>query len=323
MDAVTKSKQDFQTVAVLAGGIGTERDVSLMSGQTVYRALQKTGLDVVFFDITPDDMSILDDDSIDIFFPILHGQFGEDGKLQAVLEERGLCFTGSGSASSRLAIDKAASKTAFTRAGVEVPKSYAVFDRSFEDKKLNGLPEEAMKYVVKPIRHGSSVGVQIADSRTEAIQAAKDCYSRYRECMIEAFISGREITVGVVDDRTLPIVEIRSQQAFYNYEAKYVSDATRYLFDTIEDSALIQRIQEQALACFQSLECRHWGRIDFIVADDAIPYVLEANTLPGFTSHSLIPMAAARAGISADQLCLKICEAAWRDRKPKTHSVET
>lgn len=316
---MSQNKEKFEKVAVLTGGIGTEREISLLSGQNVYQALQKTGLEVLFFDITPGSMSILDDSSIDIFFPILHGQFGEDGRLQAVLEQRNLCFTGSGSAASRLAMDKVMSKTCFAQAGVAVPKCFASFDQTMDEKQLeNRLPRKDAKYVIKPIRHGSSVGVQIVDTRQKAISAAKECFNQYQECMIEEYIPGREITVAVLNGQALPILEIRSKQTFYDYQAKYISDNTEYLFDTITDAGLTKKIQQQALACFESLQCRHWGRIDFILGRDGIPYVLEVNTLPGFTSHSLVPMAAAKVGISADQLCLKILQAAWQDYPAKT-----
>lgn len=315
-----KNRTDtFQKVAVLTGGIGTERQVSLMSGQNVYQALQKTGLDVVFFDITPDNMSILDDESIDIFFLILHGQFGEDGRLQAVLEQRNLCFTGSGSKASQLAMDKVISKKLFARAGVAVPKCYASFDQSMDERPLkNSLPKNDVKLVVKPIRHGSSVGVQITDTRQKAISAAKECFETYRECMIEEYIPGREITVGIVDEATLPILEILPKQDFYDYHAKYVSDQTEYVFDTIEDKGLTEKIRRQSRACFDSLGCRHWGRVDFIVSQEGIPYALEVNTLPGFTGHSLLPMAAARVGLGADQVCLRILQAAWREFHTKS-----
>jgi D-alanine-D-alanine ligase len=316
---MVKKKTTFEKVAVLTGGIGTEREISLLSGQNVFQALQKTGLEVVFFDITPENMSILDDESVDIFFLILHGQFGEDGRLQAELEKRNLCFTGSGSKASRLAMDKVAGKKVFAKAGVAVPTCYASFDQTLDELQLNRcLPESDGKWIVKPIRHGSSVGVQITDSREKTISAARQCFAKYHECMIEEFIPGREFTVGILNQEALPILEIRSQEEFYDYHAKYVSDKTQYLFDTLEDEDLVKKIQQQAQACFRALGCRHWGRVDFIVNPDGIPYALEVNTLPGFTSHSLLPMAAARTGLSADRLCLKILQAAWLDFLPKT-----
>lgn len=308
------NSKTFQKVAVLTGGIGTEREVSLMSGQNVYEALQKTALDIVFFDISPDNMSVLDDESIDIFFPILHGQFGEDGSLQALLEERHLCFTGSGAASSRKAIDKIISKQLFKQAGCPVPHCFFSCDSSLDEVLLKkSLPEKDSRLVIKPIRHGSSIGVQMA-SGPEAFGAAVECFRQYGECMVEEFIPGREVTVGIVNGQALPLIEIRSKKDFYDYQAKYESDVTEYLFDTIDDPQLVKKIQQDAVTCFYALQCRHLGRVDFIIGENGTGYVLEINTLPGFTSHSLLPKAAARVGISADQLCLKILQAAWQDK---------
>lgn len=300
-------------IAVLAGGIGSERPVSLMSGQNVYQALQKAGFETVFFDITPENMSILDDSSIDVFFPILHGRFGEDGQLQKILEEKNRCFTGSGSESSRKSFDKLLSKQAFFHAHLPIARHLIVHADDTEAALMPLLEKLAPKFVVKPVRQGSSVGVTITDNVQTAAAAAIACFAQYGDCMVEEFITGQEITVGVLNGAALPIIEIRSKTAFYDYQAKYESDATEYLFDTIEDSELVKEIQQDALACFKELACRHWGRVDFILTKVGIPYILEINTLPGFTSHSLIPMAAKKAGIDASQLCKQIVEAAWNE----------
>ncbi|MCI0499025.1 MAG: D-alanine--D-alanine ligase [Planctomycetales bacterium] len=300
-------------IAVLAGGIGSERAISLLSGQTVYQALQEAGVAAVLADITPEDMSILDDGSIDVFFPILHGQFGEDGQLQQILEERRLRFTGSGSESSRKAFDKLLSKQVFFQAGLPVAKHIIVHsgDTVLDLKRL--LQKLASKFVVKPLRQGSSVGITITDSVETAAVKALDCFRQYGDCMVEEFIAGREITVGILNGTALPLIEIRSKAAFYDYQAKYESDDTEYLFDTVGDAALVNRTQQLAVACFNELGCRHLSRVDFILTDDGRPVILEINTLPGFTSHSLLPMAAARAGIAKPQLCRQIVEAVWNE----------
>ena len=166
------------------------------------------------------------------------------------------------------------------------------------------------RYVVKPINEGSSVGVEIIEGVQEAVKAAQRCVEKFGECMIEKFIAGREITVGVLKGKALPIIEIRSKEKFYDYKAKYLDDATEYLFDTVKDEELIERIGRDAVKCFESLGCRHYGRVDMILTDDGKPYILEINTLPGFTSHSLLPMAAKKAGIEVEKLCMEIVEAA-------------
>ena len=303
-------------VAVLAGGIGSERPVSLLSGQTIYASLQEAGIEAVISDITPTNTRILDDKTIDVFFLALHGQFGEDGGVQTLLEQRHLAFTGSGAEASRQAFDKIASKEAFVKAGANVAQQIIVGPQDTEQTLLKKLAAFSGRVVVKPARQGSSVGVEIVNTAEAAATKAVQCFKTFGDCMIEAFIKGREITVGIVNGTALPIIEIRSKAVFYDYNAKYLADTTEYLFDTITDAALVKRIQQTAMDCFGVLNCRHLSRVDLILTDDGVPYVLEINTLPGFTSHSLLPMAARKAGIPTPELCRQIVEAAWNDRTP-------
>ena len=300
-------------IAVLAGGVGSERAISLMSGENVYKALQMAGFETVYFDISPSDLSMLNDPSIDVFFPILHGHFGEDGELQAILEEKKRCFTGSGSESSRNSFNKLLGKQAFFHANLPIAKHLIIDAADTVETVIPMLGRLAGKFVVKPINQGSSVGVTITDDIQMAALKAVACFAEFGNCMVEEFIAGREITVGIVNETALPIVEIQSKADFYDYRAKYEADDTAYLFDTIDDADLVREIQRDALVSFRELGCRHWGRVDFILNPLGIPYILEINTLPGFTSHSLIPMAAAKAGIDAPQLCRQIVEAAWSD----------
>jgi D-alanine-D-alanine ligase len=179
-----------------------------------------------------------------------------------------------------------------------------------------GLLEEqlrdfAHKYVIKPVRQGSSVGVSIVSTPHEAVVTARKTLSKYGDCMIEEFVPGMEVTVGILHGRPLPIIEVRTQGSFYDYHAKYVDEKTEYLFDTITDTAMAANISRAAVECFNALGCRHFARIDFILSDEKIAYVLEANTIPGFTSHSLLPKAAAKAGLSMSDLCAEIVEAAY------------
>jgi D-alanine-D-alanine ligase len=312
--AVSDSHINRLKVAVLSGGIGSERQVSLLSGQTIHASLQEAGIKTVLSDITPDDTRILDDTTIDVFFLALHGQFGEDGGIQTLLEQRKLAFTGSGAEASRIAFDKVESKIAFASAGITVPKQIIVTPQDTEQTLLKKLAAFSGRIVIKPARQGSSVGVEIIDNNNTAAAKALHCFKTFGDCMIEEFIKGREITVGIVNGSALPIIEIRSKAAFYDYHAKYIADTTEYLFDTITDTAMVKRIQQTALDCFAALNCRHLSRVDLILTDDGIPYVLEINTLPGFTSHSLLPMAARKAGIPTPELCRRMVETAWNDR---------
>jgi D-alanine-D-alanine ligase len=297
-------------IAVLSGGIGSEREISFQSGRCVAEALKQGDFDVVTSDIRPDYLDILDDESIDVFFPALHGEFGEDGQLQRILEDRSLLFAGSGSASSELAFDKIASKKLFEEVGITTP-AVIEFDSKIDIKSLEEqLDNFTGGYVVKPVKQGSSVGIGILSNAKEAISKAQKTISEFGDCMIEEFIPGREITVGILNGQALPIIEVCPKSGFYDYDAKYIDDETEYLFDTITDPEVVAGVNKSAIDCFDMLDCRHFARVDFILKDDGIAYVLEINTIPGFTSHSLLPKAAARAGFPMSDLCSKIVQAA-------------
>ena len=293
------------------GGIGSERDISIQSGTCVAEALREAGFEVVTADVRPDNLDILEDNSIDVFFPALHGEFGEDGQLQQILEDKSLLYTGSGPTASKLAFDKMASKKLFAEAGVAIPAAIEFSDETDIEQLEKRLQYLADEYVVKPIRQGSSVGVRIIANRQEAIEAAQETFDEFGDCMIEKFIPDKEITVSVLEDGALPIVEIRSQTGFYDYKAKYIDEQTEYLFDTIRDPALTAQIEQAAMDCFYVLGCRHFARVDFMLSDEGNAYALEVNTIPGFTTHSLLPKAAAKAGLTMSNLCSKIVEAAY------------
>ncbi|MHC4130998.1 MAG: D-alanine--D-alanine ligase family protein [Planctomycetota bacterium] len=310
----SKSKSQLK-VSVLAGGVGEERQVSLKSGECIWQALSNEGVNTTMADIVPDNLTALNEDGTDVFFLALHGKFGEDGQLQAIMEERNLIYTGSGPDASKLAFDKMASKAMFTAANASTPKALA-FNPKFSceefKKQLNWGSD---KFVIKPIRQGSSVGVSIVDGIDAAFETADKTYQQFGDCMIEQHISGREITVGILCGQALPIIEIRPREDFYNFHSKYVDEQTDYLFDTITDTSLVSRIKQAGVDCFQAVGCRDFGRVDFILGDDGKAYALEINTIPGFTTHSLLPKAAAKKGLSMGQLCVKIIEAAIENKR--------
>jgi len=292
------------------GGVGEERDISIRSGNCVAGALKQSGFSVVTSDVGPDNLDILEDGSIDVFFIALHGRFGEDGQLQQILEDRALVYTGSGPEASRLAFDKLAGKKRFIEAGIDTPAAIE-FNPDIDVVRFeNQLRRLADRFVIKPLRQGSTIGISIADDPGAAIEAARKCSSEFGDCMIEQFIPGRDITVGILCDEALPIIEVRSKNGFYDYHAKYIDEETQFLFDTIDQPSLTAGIDAAALDSFNVLGCRHFGRVDFILGDDGIAYVLEVNTIPGLTTHSLLPKAAAKAGLSMNDLCIKIIEAA-------------
>lgn len=294
-------------VAVLMGAVGQERQISLQSGKCIADALRKTKLlEVIEQDFQPDRPEILDNKSIDVFFLAFHGEFGEGGQMQEICEKKKLIFTGCDSKASRLGFDKIACKKVLKRA--KLPTANAVEIRNPEqlnaiDAKLGKM---GPKFVIKPIRQGSSVGIEIVENVQNAKIAAEKCVRQFGDCMVEKFITGREFTVGILENTALPVIEIVTSRQFYDYDAKYNDDKTQFLFDTIDDRQTLRKINDVALKSFNALGCRDFSRVDIILSGDGIPYVIEINTIPGFTSHSLLPKAAAKAGIDMGQLCLRI-----------------
>ena len=300
-------------ITVLAGGPGAEREVSLNSGRAVYEALIRLGHHVALCDINPDDLSALDR-PVDIFFIALHGEFGEDGELQAELDARGLPYCGSGAAASRMAMDKATAKRRFQRHGIPTP-AYEIVDR----RNLAGMSSRfATPAVLKPVAAGSSVDTRIIRSPDDLQANAAELVERYGQALVERYIAGPELTVGILGEEALPVCEIRTDREFYDYEAKYLDDDTRYLFDLDLPPALLKRVQVLSLGAHDALGCSVFSRVDWMVDSETLdPFVLEINTIPGFTSHSLLPKAAARIGISFDHLCQRIVELSLAKMRPE------
>ena len=293
-------------ITVLLGGPSEEREVSLNSGRAVASALRRCGHRVTTGDISPDDLSVLGR-SADLIFIALHGAFGEDGQLQAVLEERRIPYVGSNAAASHLAIDKAASKRRFTDCVIPTP-AYKVVHAAQINQAVNcwKLPT-----VIKPVDQGSSVDTMIARDAFGFQSALERVVRKYGRCLIEEYIKGPELTVGILGEDALPVCEIRTPREFYDYKAKYIENTTEYLFDLDLPEALLNEVQRLSLEAHRALGCTDFSRVDWMV-DEASgrPYVLEVNTIPGFTDHSLLPKAAERVGISFDQLCQRIIEMA-------------
>lgn len=293
-------------ITVLAGGPSDEREVSQASGRSVAAALVESGHRVSMGDISPDDLSALDR-TADVVFIALHGAFGEDGVLQSELERRGIAFTGTGSAGSALAMDKVKAKARFVQEKLPTPR----FDVVTAPRIAESLERWRLPVVVKPVTSGSSVNVFLAREPGEFRKALGKVIQKSGRALVEELVEGLELTVGILDNRALPVIEIRTPRMFYDYEAKYIDDRTQYLFDIDLPPELLSRIQEQSVAAAKALGCRDFCRVDWMV--DRIthePFILEINTIPGFTSHSLLPKAAARAGISFADLCQRIVELA-------------
>lgn len=301
-------KYDFGRVAVLFGGTSAEREVSLKSGQGVLDALRGQGVDAHPFDPATDAIDTLK--GFNRAFIALHGRHGEDGTIQGVLELLGIPYTGPGIMASALAMDKWRTKLLWQAADLPVPGFMMLqADSDFDAVAARlGFP-----LFVKPAREGSSIGVTKVHVREE-LEAAYQAAAEHDALVIaEAAILGGEYTVGVIGDTVLPIVKIEPATDFYDYEAKYLRDDTRYLCPCGLPPAQEAEIQRQALAAFQAIGARGWGRVDFLMDKDGRHYFLEINTAPGMTDHSLVPMAAKVAGMSYPELVLKVLASASND----------
>lgn len=291
-------------ITVLAGGPGAEREVSLQSGAAVAAALVELGHTVTVRDISPADLSALQVPA-DFVFIALHGEFGEDGDVQNLLARCGLVFSGSDTQASALAMDKAATKRRLAEAGIPTPR-YEVHRHGQDSQSLSRWPLPA---VIKPIGSGSSVDIYIVRDPAALETSLERVAGRYGAALVEQYVDGPELTVGILGDQALPVCQIRTKREFYDYQAKYVDDDTEYLFDLDLPRELLARIQGLSVQAHDVLGCRDFSRVDWMVdARTLQPYVLEINTIPGFTSHSLLPKAAARVGISFSRLCQKIVD---------------
>ena len=291
--------------AVLMGGPGSEREVSLASGKAVLNALLGLGIDATGVDVTSTSIDL--PDGTGLVFNLIHGTFGEDGQIQAILDRRGVAYTGEGEAASRIAFDKLASKELFVRAGVPTPRSEVIAP--------GAKPTLALPIVVKAPREGSSVGVHLVREAGQLEAALADCANLDREILIEELVEGRELTVGVVGDRAMAVVEIRPHEGFYDYAHKYTKGASEYFCPAPLDEATTRRVQETALAAHRALGLEVYSRVDILLRADGELFVLEANTIPGMTETSLLPKAAAAVGIDFLALCEEIARLSLQHRK--------
>lgn len=292
----------FNEVAVLMGGLSSEREVSLRSGSAVAKGLREAGYNVREVDLSGHEIDLPPD--VEAVFIALHGTFGEDGEAQAILDGRGIPYTGSGAESSRVAFDKILSKRAFDEAGISSP-AYEVIRKG--DTRRIELP-----VVVKPARQGSSIGVHRVMDESGWETAITDALTYDDEILVERYVEGREVTVGIVDGDVLPLVEIAAPDAWYDYDAKY-GGGSRYLVPAPVEKAVADRCSELAVLTFEALGCRGFGRVDFRIDDSGQPYTLELNSIPGFTETSLLPKAAAAAGMNFSELCDRIMKTAAFD----------
>lgn len=291
-----KSELKDLHMVVLKGGPGSEREVSLRSGAAVARALHEGGYRVTEVEIVGRDVVLPADTGLCV--NMVHGTFGEDGELQSLLDARGIAYTGEDAAGSRLAFDKMESKRRFDSAGVPTPR--------WERIAASARPGLPFPLVMKAPREGSSVGVHIVRAEEDLAAAVQDCASLDKEILVEEFVAGRELTVGVVGDRAMAVVEIRPNEGFYDYAHKYTKGASEYFCPAPldEDTALL--VQQTALRAHRALGLKVYSRVDILLRADGSLFVLEANTIPGMTETSLLPKAAAAVGVDFLALCEEI-----------------
>ncbi|MGC2049686.1 MAG: D-alanine--D-alanine ligase [Gallionella sp.] len=297
----------FGKVAVLLGGRSAEREVSLKSGAAVLAALQRSGVDAYPFDPAVQNLQALVDDGFDHVFIALHGRFGEDGTVQGALELLGIPYTGSGVLASALGMDKWRTKLVWQASGLPVP-DYTLLDQDSDWKAVAhqlGLP-----LFVKPANEGSSVGISKVKTLGELPGAFRAALTHDKLVLAESYIGGGEYTVAILGEQALPVIKIEPANEFYDYEAKYLSNETRYLCPSGLSVAQESEMQRLAKRSFALIGGQGWGRVDFLMDVAGKFYLLEANTSPGMTDHSLVPMAARQSGMSFEQLVLRILELA-------------
>jgi D-alanine-D-alanine ligase len=318
------SATNFGKVAVLMGGHSAEREVSLMSGGGVLQALQSRGVDAHAFDPAQRELSELKQEGFERCFIALHGRFGEDGTVQGALELLGIPYTGSGVMASSISIDKVMTKRVWLAEGLPTPKYKLLRRGNYTREQVLATPDDlGLPVIVKPAREGSSIGVAKVQGYSE-MEAAVDAASLLdADVLCEQFIAGDEVTCPVLGSgdnaRALPVIRIVAPEGNYDYNNKYFTDDTKYLVPCGLPAGEEEAIQDMVLKAYRVLGCRGWGRLDVMI-DGATrkPYLLEINTSPGMTGHSLVPMSARAAGISYEDLCLQLLASAALDQQRGT-----
>ena len=311
---------DEKYIVVLMGGISPEREISLQSGKAVVNALSTDNKNVIKIIVNDDMVNELDNYKIDVAFIALHGYFGEDGGIQEVLENKGIPYTGSETAASKLAMNKVESKDAFRRNNIPTPDYFTASTEQNISEIANRVKSLKLPVITKPVSNGSSIGIYIIKEYIEITDAIKYTGRYSEEILVEECIEGRELAISVLNDKALPVIEIKTATGIYDYDAKYKSDKTQYTVLASADKSsettlshdVYERVQDVAVRAHNSLGCRTFSRVDMILNKDDKIYVLEVNTIPGFTERSLLPKAAAAANISFPELCNVIVNAACK-----------
>jgi len=313
-----KRGNKFGRIGVLMGGPSSEREISLKSGQAVHESLKGMGLEAVPVDIISRDnqknIRLLKSYGLDCAFIALHGYFGEDGQIQEILEGLGIPYTGSASLASRLAMDKIESRKIFKVHGMAVP-AYQILQRLSYNPNWISCNQFIFPLVVKPAGHGSSIGLSIVDNKQDLAKAVEAAFKFDENILVEEYIKGREVTVGILDERALPVIEVIPKKRFFDFQAKYQPGMTDYQVPAQLDQVTAKNLQQTALAAHNLLGCLGCSRVDMILSSGDKPFILEVNTIPGLTSTSLLPKAARVVGIDFAQLCLTLIQLAYEKKQ--------
>lgn len=312
-------------IGVLMGGFSSERDVSIRSGLAIYQALQELGYNSVLIDVGKDIVNVLKKEKVRLAFLALHGGIGENGAIQGMLEVLEIPYTGSGVLASALAMDKEASKKIFMYHGLPIPPFVVVTSNELQvtskNSKLNSslvtrhlsLIDFEMPWVVKPAAEGSSIGISIVKEQAGLVPALEKAFLLGKRAIIEKFVEGKEVHIGILGSRALGGVEVKPSLEFYNYEAKYTSGLTEYIIPPQIEEAVYEKAKNIALNAHTALGCSGATRVDLRIDENATPYVLEVNTLPGMTATSLLPKIAQSAGLSFKNLIEEIMRLALKE----------
>jgi len=303
MNAVNNN---FGKVAVLMGGMSAEREVSLKSGAAVLQALRENGVDAHKIDVGKDVITELASGNFDCVFNMLHGRIGEDGVIQGALELLGLPYTGSGVMASSVGMDKLKTKEVWIANDLPTPK-FMVIDSESHEKEI--IEKLGLPVIVKPFKEGSSIGMSKVSQPEEMKDAMQLALKYDKKVLVEKWIVGKEYTAAIVAEESLPLIRLETNNSFYDFDAKYVSDNTQYHCPCGLDKDKEIELQYLAKQAFDAVEASGWGRVDLMLDDSGQPYLIEINTLPGMTDHSLVPMAAKQNGTSFNELVMQILAA--------------
>jgi D-alanine-D-alanine ligase len=305
--------EKYGRVAVVMGGASAEREVSLLSGAAVLDSLLRSGVNAIGIDADKGLLKKLRDEQVERVVIMLHGRDGEDGKLQGALEWLGLPYTGSGVLASALAMDKQRSKLVWQRLGISTPP----FHELAADTDFSQVLRELGSCFVKPVNEGSSIGIGGAETVSELMEAWHRASQYDNRVIAESWIKGREFSVSLLDEKVLPVIELKSPNKFYDYEAKYISDKTEYICPADLSKADTAILQQMSLEAYRALGCSGWGRVDAMQDAKGQFWLLEVNTAPGMTSHSLVPMAAKAQGLDFDALVMRILHTSTLERNAR------